>query len=187
MSSPTDPPFRDGRLDRAFGYPLAMSGHLPAMRLLSGLFLLAMAVTAPFSAGQDAAPGRDRLALSGLDGGQLTTADLERGATLLVVWASWSPRCRDVATRVERLAENWSGKARVASVVFQEDSETAREAAGDRGLDAPVYLDLTGDFSKQYAVTTLPMLLIFRDGELAFRGKLAANPDAVIERILAGG
>ena len=151
---------------------------------MNGWLILALVVAAPFSAGQDAAPGRDRLALPGLDGGQLTTADLERGTTLLVVWASWSPRCRDVAAGVDRLAETWSGKARVASVVFQEDPETAREAAGGQGLGPPVYLDLTGEFSKQYAVTTLPMLLIFRDGELAFRGKLAANPDAVIERIL---
>ncbi len=72
----------------------------------------------------------------------------------------------------------------MASVVFQEPAEKIREVVRANGLHAPVYLDLSGDFSKQYAVTTLPMLLIFRDGELAFRGKLGASPDPVIERAL---
>ncbi len=148
---------------------------------------LASASMPAASVAQDDAPGRDRPALEGLDGERLTAADLEQGSTLLVVWASWSPRCRDLAARIDRLAEAWSGEARVASVVFQGDPATVRETVVRDRLSTPVYLDVTGDFSKRHAVTTLPMLLIFRDGELAFRGKLAANPDAVIERILAAG
>ncbi len=151
------------------------------------LTLALASIPSPPSVAQDEAARRDRLTLEGLGGERLTVAELEAGSTLLVVWASWSPRCRDVAARIDRLAETWSGEARVASVVFQEDPATVREAVAQTGLSAPVYLDPTGDFSQQHAVTTLPMLLIFRDGELAFRGKLAANPDAVIERILAGG
>ena len=92
-----------------------------------------------------------------------------------------------MARRIDRLAETWSEEARVASVVFQEDRETVRAAVARQGPRGPVYLDLTGVFSKQHAVSTLPMLLIFRDGERLFRGKLAANPDAVIGRVLAGG
>ncbi len=153
-------------------------------RFRKGLILVALALAAPFAAAQDDAPASDRLTLLGLDGEPLTPADLERGTHLLVVWASWSPRCRDLAARIDRLTATWLGKARVASVVFQEEAAAVREAIGSRGHSTPVYLDLTGDFSKQHAVTTLPMLLIFRDGELAFRGKLAANPDTVIERIL---
>ncbi len=160
-----------------------------------GLLILALIVTsapvgvaqdgvAQDGVAQDGVTRRDRLTLRGLDREPLTAADLEQGATLLVVWASWSPRCRDVAARIDHLAKTWSGEARVASVVFQEDPETVRAVARRAGLSTPVYLDLSGDFSKQHAVTTLPMLLIFRDGELAFRGKLAASPDPVIERTL---
>ncbi len=138
----------------------------------------------PLTAAQDDVRSGDRLDLPGLAGDSLTVADLDRGATLLVVWASWSPRCRDIGERIDRLAETWSDRARVASVVFQEDPETVRQNVDRQALRAPVYLDPSGDFSKQHAVTTLPMLLIFRDGELVFRGKLAANPDAVIERFL---
>ncbi len=155
---------------------------------LRGIFWSLLAILALASPGhaQDA-PASGWPALPALADEPLAAADLAEGATLLVVWASWSPRCRDIGARVERLAETWSNDARVASVVFQEDPETVREVVAESGLSAPVYLDLTGDFSKRHAVTTLPMLLIFRDGERVFRGKLAANPDPVIERALAAG
>lgn len=121
--------------------------------------------------------------LEALDGAPLTAEDLERETFLLVVWASWSPRCRDVTARIDRLAAAWSDTARVASVVFQEEPAKIRAFLGGKSPGAPIYLDRSGDFSKRHEVTTLPMLLIFA-GELAFRGKLSANPDPVIKRVL---
>ncbi len=122
--------------------------------------------------------------MPGLDGGQLTAADLEDSPAILVVWASWSPRCRDIVPRVEALARKWSSKARVATVVFQEEADDVRRFLAGQELAVPVYLDASGSFAKKHAVTTLPSLLIFEDGEATFRGKLPVNPDPVIERTL---
>ena len=141
---------------------------------------LCLLLLTPVSAVADEA-----LVLPGLEVGQLTEADLERGTTLLVVWASWSPRCRDVARRIEALERSWSGKARVASVVFQEEPAAVGRFLAGEELGASVYLDATGAFSKRHAVTTLPSLLVFTDGKAAFRGKLPVDPDPVIERALA--
>ncbi|MCP4663281.1 MAG: TlpA family protein disulfide reductase [bacterium] len=130
------------------------------------------------------AASQERIVLPGLDGGQLSAADLADGSTILIIWASWSPRCRDVVPRVNELAEAWSSQARVATVVFQEEPEAVRRYLEGKNLRVPVYLDTTGSFSKKHAVTTLPGLLIFDDGQAEFRGKLPANPDPVIERTL---
>lgn len=160
--------------------------HRPVSARVGTSALLALLLTwvaVPILA-QDEAPASTRLTLPGLNREPLTAADLEQGATLIVVWASWSPRCRNVGAQIDRLAETWLDRARVASVVFQEPAETIRGVVATKGPAAPVYLDLSGDFSKRHAVTTLPMLLIFRDGELAFRGKLGASPDPVIQRVL---
>lgn len=124
------------------------------------------------------------MALPGLDGGQLASEDVGEGAVILVVWASWSPRCRDIVTRVNALARRWSPRARVATVVFQEEAGAVRAFLAGESLAVPVYIDATGSFSKQHGVATLPSLLVFRDGELSFRGKLPAHPDTVIERAL---
>ncbi len=147
------------------------------------ILLLASAVLAPPSLAREDSRYA-RWELPGLDREALSRADLEQGTTLIVVWASWSPRCRGMAAKIDRLTEVWGGQMRVVSVVFQEDPESVRETVNRTGLATPVYLDLSGDFSQQHEVSTLPMLLIFRAGELAFRGKLAASPDAVIQRVL---
>lgn len=130
------------------------------------------------------AASAESLALPGLDGGELTAADLDRGPVIAVIWASWSPRCRDVVPRVNALARRWSPRARVVTVVFQEKAETVREFLRSQELHPPVYLDSTGAFAKKYAVTTLPGLLIFHRGRADFRGQLPVNPDPVIERAL---
>ena len=49
-------------------------------------------------------------------------------------------------------------------------------------MQAPVFLDTSGALSKKYAVTHLPGLLIVKDGRGAFRGKLPADPDTLIEQ-----
>ena len=155
-----------------------MSRLLPVLlrlALLPGLLLLA-----PVRPLADEGP-----VLPGLAGGRLTAADLERETTILVVWASWSPRCRDVARRVEALDETWSGRARVASVVFQEEPAAVQGFLAGKNLRAPVFLDTTGAFSKKHAVATLPSLLVFAGGEAVYRGKLPIDPDPVIERALA--
>ena len=151
---------------------------MPPRYRLPAVLILSLLVT---SGGLGAA---DRVSLPGLDGGQLTSADLAAGPVILVVWASWSPRCRDVVPRINALARAWSPRARVVTVVFQEDAEAVREFLAGKDLRAPVYLDSSGSFSKKHAITTLPGLLIFNDGEADFRGKLPVNPDPVIERTL---
>lgn len=127
-----------------------------------------------------AARAQDDVRLPGLRGGQLTSADLAQGTTLVVVWASWSPRCRDIVERVGALASGWSGRARVVTVDFQEEPADIERFLAGKSLAAPVYLDRDGEFSKAHAVATLPGLIVFRDGQARYQGKLPADPDSVI-------
>jgi thiol-disulfide isomerase/thioredoxin len=122
--------------------------------------------------------------LEGLKGGSLTPADFAQGAVIVVVWASWSPQCRNIDSRVEALAERWGSQARVIMVNFQEDRSEVEAFLGSRDSRVPVYLDTTGGFSKKYSVTNLPGLLIFRDGNTAFSGKLSRDPNSIISQTL---
>ncbi len=150
------------------------------MRPLTVLLIVAALSLGP----QTAAAAEEGIALPGLGGGRLTEADLADRPVILVVWASWSPRCRDVVPRINAIAGKWSRQARVATVVFQEEAGVVRDFLAGKDLRVPVYLDETGAFSKKHAITTLPGLLVFQDGDAAFRGKLPANPDPVVERAL---
>jgi len=152
-------------------------GRPRAAAVLFGIAVL-LAVAA------DAARVPANLRLAGLEGGALTSSDLERGTHVLVVWASWSPRCRDIVGRVNALAGRWSSGARVATIDFQEDPETVSRFLRGQGLRVPVYLDRDGEASKSLAVTALPGLVVSRDGEILYQGRLPADPDALLEDLL---
>lgn len=141
----------------------------------------AILAVALLAAGALAAPARAQdFRLAGLSGGQLTGGDLARGTTVLVVWASWSPKCRDIVNQVNAIQRKWGGRARVVTVDFQEDRGDVEAFLRGKSLSVPVYLDTDGSFSKNKAVTTLPGLLVIRDGKTAYRGRLPDDPDSVL-------
>lgn len=122
--------------------------------------------------------------LRGLGGEQLAEADLAQGATIFVVWTSWSPHCRDIVDRVNPLVQRWSGKARVVTLNFQDDRKAVEGFLAGKSFDTTVFLDADGAFSKKYALTNLPGLLIIKDGKVVYKGKLPADPDRVIVEVL---
>lgn len=151
-----------------------------APRLGRAVFALALALTIGFS---DFARAQE-ISLGCLGGARLNESDLARGTTIIVVWASWSPRSRDIVERVQPLASRWGGRARVLTVNFQEDGPAAERFLAGRNLGAPVCLDPDGAFSRKYNVATLPGLLIVKDGQVAYRGKLPNDADRVIAGLL---
>lgn len=140
--------------------------------------ILVMAVTGLVALPELA--GAQPVTLSCLAGERLSEADLAGGATIIVVWASWSPRSRDIVERVNSLASRWGGQARVLTVNFQEEPRALQGFLAGRNLGVPVCLDPDGAFSKKYNVATLPGLLVVRNGQVVYRGKLPPDPDRVI-------
>ena len=135
-------------------------------------------------AGSTPVAAQSSAALPGLSGGSLSEGDLAKGTTVIVVWASWSPRCRDIVPRVNELAGSVGGKARVVTVDFQEERGAVEAFLAGKSLSAPVYLDASGDFSKAHAVTTLPGLVVYRNGEVRYQGRLEGDAAAQVEQLL---
>lgn len=122
--------------------------------------------------------------LQGLESGELGPAELSQGVVIAVVWASWSPRCRDIVERTNAIAERWDDRARVLLVDFQEEPAAVKGFLEGKRSRAKVYLDRDGSFSKMNAVTNLPGLVIFKDGATGFSGKLPADPDSLIAQTI---
>lgn len=125
-----------------------------------------------------AAPAQ--FSLQGLGGDVLESRSVAHGVTIVVIWASWSPRCRDLGERVNPLAEKWASKARVVTVNFQEERDAAASFAARQALVVPVYLDSDGEFAKGYGVTNLPGLLVLRDGQPIYSGRFTPESDQVL-------
>lgn len=126
----------------------------------------------------------ESLTLPGLRGGELTEAELSRGTVVVVLWASWSPRGRDVASRTNELATKLEGSARVVAVNFQEDQATAESFAAEHPFRVPVYLDQEGSLARRYRLTQLPGLLVLSDGESKFAGALPADAAQTVRDVL---
>jgi thioredoxin-like negative regulator of GroEL len=135
--------------------------------------LLFAALSAPVA-------GQDSFRLPGLAGGELSRADLEQGAVVVVVWAAWSPRCREIPEQVATLARDWGGRARVVTVNFQEERGEVEAFLRGRSMAAPVFLDADGQFGRAYGVTNLPALLILRDGRPLYNGRWPSDVDALL-------
>lgn len=150
--------------------------------ILTGSLILVLSalILMPASAHAQGRPFR----LEGLQGGELGPADFSQGVVIAVVWASWSPHCRNIVSQVDAIADKWGSEARVIMVNFQEDAAEAEAFLSGKRTKAPVYLDKSGAFSKTHSVTNLPGLVIFKDGAAAFSGKLSRNPDSIISQTL---
>jgi thiol-disulfide isomerase/thioredoxin len=150
-------------------------------RLAASVLAAALALAALLPGSARAA---DDAALSCLGGARLSDADLAHGATVVVVWASWSPRSRDIAEHVGALAGKWGSRARVVAVSFQEDRAVVERFAAGKSFGAPVCLDPDGNFARKYNIASLPGLVVFRDGQVVHRGKLGEDADQVLAAAL---
>ena len=70
------------------------------------------------------------------------------------------------------------------TIDFQEDAAKVEEFLRGRSLAAPVYLDGDGAASKALAVTSLPGLVVVRDGEIRYQGRLPDDVDALLGDLL---
>jgi len=125
-------------------------------------------------------PQSSDIQLQGLRGERLGSTELGQGTIILVFWSSWSPHSRDIVARVNLLADRWASRARVLTVNFMEDRPAVDGFLSGKGLGVPVFLDPDGAFSRKHAVATLPVLLILRDGQELYKGRLPDDPDRVI-------
>lgn len=143
------------------------------------LFVACLALVGSLWLGAPAAHAQG-IVLDGLRGGQLSEGELNRGSNIVLVFASWSPRGKDIHARANQINSRWGSRARVVLVDFQEDRSQVESFLQGKNVQPPVYLDTDGSFSKKYAVTTLPSLLVLQDGNVAFRGALPDDPDRVL-------
>lgn len=128
--------------------------------------------------------GAQPLRLPALNGPDLTTAQLETGNALLVVWTSWSRNCADIVQRINALEARFGGKAKIYAVSFNEDRSAVEQFLAGKKLAVPVVLDADGAFSKKNAITALPGLVVFQEGRITWTGKLPEAPDELLSGLL---
>ncbi len=105
-------------------------------------------------------------ALPLIDGGEVTSDDLDGRAAVINVWASWCPPCRSEAPILRRANAAADPAALLFLGVIRNDSEgPAREFIADFGLDGFDHAVDDGSFARAYGVRGIPMTFVLdRDG-----------------------
>ena len=100
---------------------------------------------------------------------QLTDANFQsevldkKGITVVDFWAEWCGPCRMVGPVIDELANDYEGKALVAKVDVDENSE----------------------LSMKYGVRSIPTILILKDGEVVDKHVGVTTKAALAEKIEA--
>ncbi len=142
----------------------------------SGLGILLAALVLLLAPGGLFASGEG---LTSLDGASAASS-LSSGTQVLVVFASWSPRCRGVVATSNDLVQALGGRAQVSLVAFQEEASAVRSFVGNQAK-AGLLLDPNGDFAKRHAVSALPGLVVLEGGTVKYAGPLPADTAATLK------
>lgn len=108
-----------------------------------------------------------------LDGGSLTSGDLEGQPVVLNLWASWCGPCREEAPAFERLWRRYQDEGlQVIGVNTRDHDDTARDFAEEYGITYPIVRDpdqdLVGQLEEISGISgALPQtFFVGRDGSL---------------------
>jgi cytochrome c biogenesis protein CcmG/thiol:disulfide interchange protein DsbE len=100
------------------------------------------------------------------------TLDLSRAPgvpTVLSLWASWCPPCREELPLVQQLADVAGDRVRVLGVASLDGVPQADAFAEDAGITFPSAFDGDGEVMSAIGVNTLPhTVLLAADGSIAY-------------------
>jgi cytochrome c biogenesis protein CcmG, thiol:disulfide interchange protein DsbE len=104
------------------------------------------------------------LRLSCLGGGTLDLGAAPGAPTVVNLWGSWCPPCRDELPVLQELADAAGGRVRVVGVISKDGVPQAESFAEDAGLRFPSAFDGQGDLMTRLGLNALPVTYLLDAG-----------------------
>lgn len=172
---------------------LVLAAFVPAVVLLA---VLAFAITSPSttsSGGSNTAfseldlQGREapNFSLDGLNGGTVQLAD-NRGKVVMVdFWASWCPSCRQEASHLVELYEEYQPRGvEFIGVAIWDFPDDLRTYVEEFGVNYPNALDRKGTVAIDYGVVATPeKFFIDREGNIARKFIGPTSPELLRQQL----
>ncbi|PWH15635.1 MAG: TlpA family protein disulfide reductase [Anaerolineae bacterium] len=162
--------------------PSRLSLHY-SLILLAGLFWIWFSAVpqGTTTGGKIPAPQTGFLApdfsLNTLQGERITLSDLRGKVVLLNIWASWCPPCRAEMPTMQKVWEEYRAQGVMVLAVNSTVQDTLTDTqnfVNDYGLTFPIPLDVSGEVTRLYQVSSLPTSFFI-------------GADGVIREVVIGG
>lgn len=126
------------------------------------------------------------LRLTCLGGGTLDLGSAPGVPTVVNLWGSWCPPCRDELPVLQQLSDAAGGKVRVVGVISKDGVPQAESFAEDAGLRFPGAFDGQGELMTRLGLNALPVtFFVDAGGAVTYRqvGPVASLPQ--LEQLVA--
>jgi len=121
-----------------------------------------------------------------MGGGVLDLSRAPGVPTVLSLWASWCPPCREELPLVQQLSAAAGGQVRVLGVASLDGVRQADSFADDAGITFPSAFDGDGEIMSAIGVNTLPhTLFLAADGSVAYVQNGPVESLAEFEQLVA--
>lgn len=143
----------------------------------------AVNITAVAERGTDVGNLAPDFQVTQLDGSTLSLADLRGQPAVLVFWASWCQYCREEATHINKLADDYAARGvRVFGINVRESHARTETGIKDFGIRYSVVRDTDGKTARDYNVEGIPTILIL-DSKATVRYVGNAIPSDYAQRL----
>lgn len=103
--------------------------------------------------------------LSGLDGSQVSSADLRGQPVVLIFWTAWCPVCREEVPHFNELAARYEPRGvRVVGINIQDSLARTEGGIRDFGIKYRVVRDPDASVTRRYKVTGTPTIVFLDRG-----------------------
>ncbi|PTX63557.1 thiol-disulfide isomerase/thioredoxin [Kordia periserrulae] len=110
-----------------------------------------------------------------LDGTSLNMNQItqEKGVKILSFWATWCVPCINELDAINEVYEDWQDETNVELIaIATDDSRTKKRIKpliNGKGWEYKILLDDNQDLQRALNITTIPHVIVIKDGEIVFR------------------
>jgi thiol-disulfide isomerase/thioredoxin len=132
------------------------------------------------------------ITLKSLDGKSVTTQEISNSENLKVLsfWATWCVPCINELDAISEVYEKWQDETNVEIIAISTDDSRTRQRVkplvNGKGWDYQVLIDENQDLKRALNITTLPHVVIIKNGEIVYRhsGYTPGGEDELFDVIL---
>ena len=113
--------------------------------------------------------------LKSLDGKSISTQDLSKSDNVKVLsfWATWCVPCINELDAISEVYEDWQYETNVELIAISTDDARTKKRVkplvNGKGWEYQILIDENQDFKRALNITSLPHVVIIRNGEIVYR------------------